>query len=78
MGYSNRFNGLGVIINTLLRKEEDGEYSNYIQGFVGDGVSPANFIKIAETNNCLAKVRNLPEALNLRIKYEHPNLGVFI
>ena len=38
-GYSKKFDGLGIFLNTLLSKIVDGATSNhnYVQGFLGDG-----------------------------------------
>jgi hypothetical protein len=37
-GFSNRFDGLGVYLNTILRSEADNhETTNVVQAFVNDG-----------------------------------------
>jgi hypothetical protein len=37
-GYSKKFDGLGIFLNTLLSKSVKGaDTNNYVQGFIGDG-----------------------------------------
>jgi hypothetical protein len=36
-GYSKKFDGLAILLNTLLSKTKDGQVNNYVQGFVNDG-----------------------------------------
>jgi hypothetical protein len=60
-GYTKNFRGLGVFINTILNGKKDDKTANYIQGFMGDGTTPINVMKTADSPNCLAFVRNLPE-----------------
>lgn len=46
-GYSKKFDGLGIFLNTLLSKTVKGANANnnYVQGFVGDGQTQINFMK---------------------------------
>lgn len=36
-GYSKKFDGLGIFLNTLLSKTANGGNNNYVQGFINDG-----------------------------------------
>lgn len=79
-GYSKNFDGLGIYLNTILSKftDKSSKLKNYVQGFVNDGNKAVNFMKTSGDQNCLALIRNRPDPFSLRIKYEHPNIGVFI
>ena len=54
-GYSKKFDGLGIFLNTLLSKGVEGSPTNhnYVQGFVGDGQLQVNFMKTTIEHNCL-------------------------
>jgi hypothetical protein len=44
-GYTNRFEGLGIYLNTIMKSESRGpskEINNAIQGFFNDGTRPIN------------------------------------
>ena len=79
-GYSKKFDGLGIFLNTLLSKGVEGSPTNhnYVQGFVGDGQMQINFMKTTTEHNCLQPMRNQEIPFSLRIKYEHPHVGVFV
>ena len=77
-GYTKSFRGMAVYINTILSAKKDDKSANYIQGFMGDGLTPVNVMKTKDVSNCLAVVRNLPDdqPLMLRIEYHKPELFV--
>ena len=63
-GYTKKFDGLAIFLNTLLQKHtgaEDGSMSNYVQGFLNDGQSQVNFMKTTGEHNCVAAIRNRAE-----------------
>lgn len=63
-GYTNRFEGLGIYMNSILKLEGKGsegkEYLNAIQGFYNDGTKPVN-VFTTKQHICYKHIRNLPE-----------------
>lgn len=60
-GYSNRFEGLGIYLNSLLKSERGtkNEVTNAVQGFYNDGNKILNVFK-DKGHMCYKKFRNLP------------------
>lgn len=77
-GYANRFNGLGVYLNSVLKQESKSrDVLNAVQGYYNDGTSQVNVFG-DKRSICYRKFRNLPpgHAFNLRITYDSPLLTV--
>jgi len=60
-GYSNRYEGIGIYLNTLIKSERGSknEITNAIQGFYNDGNKILNIYK-EKGHMCYKKFRNLP------------------
>jgi Legume-like lectin family len=70
-GYANRFEGLGVYLNSVLKAEKKGssnrEIMNGIQGYFNDGTSSVNVFG-EKKNLCYKKFRNLPPGQNFHLR----------
>lgn len=61
-GYTNRFEGLGIYLNTLLvstQTKGENEATNAIQGYYSDGTKSVNLFSDKQ-HICYRKYRNLP------------------
>lgn len=79
MGYSKRFDGLGVFLNSVFSTNEGGVGMNYMQAFTNDGSQNTNFLKISGEKNCKVAFRNLPgkKDFHFRVEYNRPQVSVF-
>jgi len=62
-GYSNRFEGLGIYLNTIVKSDTRGANKsilNAIQGFVNDGTRGVN-VFTDKKHMCYRQIRNLPD-----------------
>lgn len=77
-GYTNRYEGLGVYLNTILRNEQNGQLVNPIQAYYNNGEQFINVFSSKE-HICFRKLRNLPEEqyLKVRIFYDKPLVSVY-
>ena len=78
-GYTNKFRGLGVFINTMLyHTEPNGDVLNYVQVVYSDGDRPVNLMKIHSERSCKRPIRNLANDQDffVRIEYQAKQITV--
>lgn len=80
-GYTNRFEGLGIYVNTVLKGEgstgKKGEVLTAIQGFVNDGTRAVNVF--AERKHlCWRSLRNRGQPMHMRVQFAAPLVTVLV
>lgn len=70
-GYSNKFRGLGVFMNTVLTFQEGDNVYNYVQVVYNDGEQPVNLMRVIPERSCKRKIRNLADHKDFFVRIEY-------
>ena len=77
-GYSYKFKGIAIYLNTLMTKKVGEEDQHYIQLFYNDGesmINPLSAASMHEERSCMRNLRN-KKSVYLRLEYNGKSLKV--